>query len=207
MFDFFSGEYDRFPLVGFPVTQKFAESNPNTVAALQRALAKGLNFAHNNPDKLRDIYPTFTTLQPELARKIVLSYTPEKSDFTQLKKIGDLMDRLQCCLARRSCRTLQRRNNERLAGRSAMREPALVNRDRWPVRTCASCRTAFRVVWHFRFLFDLGVRDKPWHLSRHLFAAGLDGHPPHGRAAAGAEISQASLATLQAWASASPSRR
>ena len=95
VFDLFAGEYDRFPLVGFPVTQKFAETNPNTVAALQRALAKGLAFAHNNPDKLRDIYPTFTTLQPELARKIVLPYTPEKSDFTQLKKIADLMDRLQ----------------------------------------------------------------------------------------------------------------
>ena len=95
VFDLFSGEYDRFPLVGFPVTQKFAESNPNTVAALERALAKGLTFASNNPDKLRDIFPTFTTLQPELAKKIVLSYTPEKSDFTQLKKIGDLMDRLQ----------------------------------------------------------------------------------------------------------------
>ena len=95
VFDLFAGEYDRFPLVGFPVTRKFAESNPNTVAALGRALAKGLAFAHNNPDKLRDIYPTFTTLKPELARKIVLSYTPEKSDFTQLKKIADLMDRLQ----------------------------------------------------------------------------------------------------------------
>src|SRR5262245_18437101 len=95
VFDLFAGEYDRFPLVGFPVTQKFAESNPNTVAALQRALAKGLTFAHNNPDKLRDIYPTFTTLKPELARKIVLSYTPDKSDFTQLKKIANLMDRLQ----------------------------------------------------------------------------------------------------------------
>ena len=95
VFDLFAGEYDRFPLVGFPVTQKFAESNPNTVAALGRALAKGLAFAHNNPDKLRDIYPTFTTLKPELAHKIVLSYTPEKSDFTQLKKIADLMDRLQ----------------------------------------------------------------------------------------------------------------
>ena len=95
VFDLFAGEYDRFPLVGFPVTQKFAESNPNTVAALGRALAKGLAFAHNNPDKLRDIYPTVTTLKPELARKIVLSYTPEKSDFTQLKKIADLMDRLQ----------------------------------------------------------------------------------------------------------------
>jgi NitT/TauT family transport system substrate-binding protein len=95
VFDLFSGQYDGFPLVGFPVTQKFAESNPNTVAALQRALAKGLKFAHDNQDKLRDIFPTFTTLKPELARKIVLSYTPEQSDFTQLKKIAGLMDRLQ----------------------------------------------------------------------------------------------------------------
>jgi len=95
VFDLFSGEYDGFPLVGFPVTQKFAETNPNTVAALKRALAKGLAFAHDNPDRLREIYPTFTTLQPELARKIVLSYTPAKSDFTQLRTIGDLMDRLQ----------------------------------------------------------------------------------------------------------------
>src|SRR5262245_30102412 len=67
VFDLFSGEYDRFPLVGFPVMQKFAESNPNTVAALQRALAKGLKFAHDNPEKLRAIYPTFTTIKPELA--------------------------------------------------------------------------------------------------------------------------------------------
>ena len=65
------------------------------MAALQRALAKGLNFAHDNQGKLREIYPTFTTLQPALAQKIVLSYTPEKSDFTQLKKIGDMMDRLE----------------------------------------------------------------------------------------------------------------
>lgn len=95
VFDLFGGEYDRFPLVGFPVTQKFAETNPNTVAALQRALAKGLKFAHDNQDKLRDIYPTYTTLKPDLASKIVLSYTPEKSDLTELKKIADLMDRLE----------------------------------------------------------------------------------------------------------------
>jgi NitT/TauT family transport system substrate-binding protein len=93
--DLFSDPYDYFPLVGFPVTQKFAESYPNTFAALQRALAKGLKFAHDNPEKLRAIYPTYTTIKPELASKIVLAYTPEKSDFTQLKFIADLMDRLQ----------------------------------------------------------------------------------------------------------------
>ncbi len=95
IFDLFSNEYDRFPLVGFPVTEKFAKDNPNTVAALKRALAKGLAFAHNNPVKLREIYPTFTPIKPELAGKMGLNYTPEKSDLTQLKTIADLMDRLK----------------------------------------------------------------------------------------------------------------
>jgi NitT/TauT family transport system substrate-binding protein len=96
VFDMFSQpEHHRFPLVGFPVTQKFAEANPNTVAALKRALAKGLKFAHHNPDKLRAIYPTFVRITQEEASKIVISYTPEVSDFTQLKIIADLMDRLQ----------------------------------------------------------------------------------------------------------------
>jgi NitT/TauT family transport system substrate-binding protein len=95
VFDLFTGKYDFFPLVGFPVTRKFVESYPNTFAALQRSLAKGMKFAHDNPEKLRATYPTFTPIKPELANKIVLAYTPEKSDFTQLKFIADLMDRLQ----------------------------------------------------------------------------------------------------------------
>jgi hypothetical protein len=54
-----------------------------------------LKFAHDNPDKLRAIYPTFTPIKPELANEIVLAYTPEKSDFTQLRFVADLMDRLK----------------------------------------------------------------------------------------------------------------
>jgi len=95
IYDLFTGEYDDFPLIGFPVTQKFAESNPNTFSALKRAFAKGLVYASANPAKLREIYPTFTTLQPELANKITLNHTPEKSDFRKLREIADLMDRLQ----------------------------------------------------------------------------------------------------------------
>ena len=83
-----------------PVRQRQRDERPAQVVhpdrhALRRALEKGLAYAHSNPDKLREIYPTFTTLQPDLARKIVLSYTPEKSDFTRLKPIADMMDRLQ----------------------------------------------------------------------------------------------------------------
>ena len=175
----FRGEYDRFPLVGFPVTQKFAESNPNTVAALQRALAKGLAFAHNNPDKLRDIYPTFTTLQPELARKIVLSYTPEKSDFTQLKKIADLMDRLQMLPGK--TQAAGRRNAAimtRLAGRSAhsgrLRSIETVGRSK---SSCIVAATAFRVALGiFVFFLILEFVTSLELVPPHLSAASLDRH-------------------------------
>jgi NitT/TauT family transport system substrate-binding protein len=94
-FDLFSGEYEGIPVVGFQVMRKFFETYPNTFAALQRAMNKGLAFVHNNPDKLREIFPTFMAIKPELARTIVLNHTPEKSDFTQLQKVADLMDRMQ----------------------------------------------------------------------------------------------------------------
>jgi NitT/TauT family transport system substrate-binding protein len=95
MHDLFSGDYEGFPVIGFAVTKTFAETNPNTVAALKRALAKALAYANTHQDELRDVFPTFTTVQPELARKIVLSYNPPKSDFTKLKGVAELMDRLQ----------------------------------------------------------------------------------------------------------------
>ncbi len=95
IYDLFSDEYDKFPLIGFPVTEQFAKNNPNTVAALQRALAKGLAYANNNPQELRAIFPTYTSLSPDLAGKITLSFNPPKSDFSFLKSIADLMDRLQ----------------------------------------------------------------------------------------------------------------
>ena len=92
--DLFTGQYRDLPLVGFPVTEKFSQANPNTVAALQRALAKALKIAHDNPDKLRETFPTYTTLKPEQTTRITLSFTPERSDLTQVKRVAELMDRL-----------------------------------------------------------------------------------------------------------------
>jgi NitT/TauT family transport system substrate-binding protein len=92
--DLFVGPYNDWPLVGFQVTDAFAQKNPNTVAALRRSFEKALKFTHDNPAKLRQIYTTFTPLKLEQASKITLSNTPDKSDFTQVKRVADVMDRL-----------------------------------------------------------------------------------------------------------------
>jgi NitT/TauT family transport system substrate-binding protein len=93
--DIFTGEYENLPIAGFSVTAKFAQANPNTVAALRRALSKGLKLANENPDKIRETFPTYTALRFEDAGRIGISYTPRESDFTQVKRIADLMDRLK----------------------------------------------------------------------------------------------------------------
>jgi len=92
--DLFAGANDRWPIVGFDVTAQFAAANPNTVAALKRALAKGLKFANQNPDKIREMYPTYTTLKPGDAQKITMSFNPPESDFTQVKRVADVMIRI-----------------------------------------------------------------------------------------------------------------
>jgi NitT/TauT family transport system substrate-binding protein len=92
--DLFAGENDKWPIVGFSVTKQFADANPNTVAALRRALHKALKVANESPDKLRELYPTYTTLKPEDARKIAISFNPPESDFKQVKRIAELMERL-----------------------------------------------------------------------------------------------------------------
>jgi len=92
--DLFADQYRDWPLTSYPVTEKFAQANPNTLAAMRRALETSLKFAHDNPAKVRDILPTYTTLTPEAASRISLPFFPEKSDFTQANRVADLMDRL-----------------------------------------------------------------------------------------------------------------
>jgi NitT/TauT family transport system substrate-binding protein len=92
--DAFAGENNNWPIVGFSVTKQFADANPNTVAALRRALGKALKMANQNPDKLRELYPTYTTLKPEAASKITISFNPPESDYKQVKRIAELMERL-----------------------------------------------------------------------------------------------------------------
>ena len=161
VFDLFSGEYDRFPLVGFPVTQKFAETNPNTVAALQRALAKGLSFRPQQSGQASGHLSNLHDPPARARRKIVLSYTPEKSDFTQLKKIGDLMDRLQMLPGK--TQAAGRRDAAIMsASPSAADTRAGLGQSRLrPVRRLRIAAAAFRVaVGHF-LLSDPGVRDEP----------------------------------------------
>ena len=89
--DVFSGDYADFPIVGYSVTAKFAEANPNTIGALQRALDKASKLANENEQMVREILPTYTPLTPEQASKLTLPAYPQRSEPAELNRVADLM--------------------------------------------------------------------------------------------------------------------
>jgi NitT/TauT family transport system substrate-binding protein len=89
--DVFSGPTDNFPVIGYMSSTRFAEENPNTVAALRRALEKASRLAQENPDKVREVLPTYTEITPELAGRLTLPEYAATTDQEQLERVTALM--------------------------------------------------------------------------------------------------------------------
>lgn len=65
-------DQSNMPLINWNTSKKFAEENPEAVAAFVRAMDKATQLAIDDPQVVVDILPTFTTLTPELAGELVL---------------------------------------------------------------------------------------------------------------------------------------
>lgn len=60
------------PLINWNTSTSYAEDNPAVVEAFVRAMDKATQLAIDDPQAVTDILPTFTTLTPDIAEKIVL---------------------------------------------------------------------------------------------------------------------------------------
>jgi NitT/TauT family transport system substrate-binding protein len=87
----YGGRLEGFPVAGFQATAEFAEQNPNTVAAFQRAMIKASALAASTPDSVVEILPTYTTLTPELAGVIAQPLYVSEIDLGALQTVVDLM--------------------------------------------------------------------------------------------------------------------
>jgi NitT/TauT family transport system substrate-binding protein len=87
----YGGRLDGFPVAGFQSTTEFAEQNPNTIAAFQRALVAASQAAADDPETVVEILPTYTTLTPELASSIAQPQYISEIDVAELQKVVDLM--------------------------------------------------------------------------------------------------------------------
>ncbi|MFV2176817.1 ABC transporter substrate-binding protein [Actinomadura sp. LOL_016] len=80
------------PIAGYISTQEFAEKNPKTAAAFQRAIFAAQKIAANDRKKVEDILPTYTKIDAKVASVITLPGYPSSLNATRMQKVVDLMD-------------------------------------------------------------------------------------------------------------------
>lgn len=84
------GPTENFPLSGFAVTKDFADKNPNTVAAFQRALLKGQQAAADRAN-IQEALPKFAKMDPETAAIVRIGQFPTSIDPKRLQRVADLL--------------------------------------------------------------------------------------------------------------------
>jgi NitT/TauT family transport system substrate-binding protein len=62
----------HFPVASYFTSQSFAASDPDVVDRFRQAMNESLTYAQNHPDEVRRILPTYLTLKPEVAARVVL---------------------------------------------------------------------------------------------------------------------------------------
>lgn len=89
--DSYGGSMEGFPVAGYQVTGDFAVENPNTVAAVQRALYAATDLINADPQIVVDLSGEWTTLTPELAAEITLPAFVGPIEATTLQTVNDFM--------------------------------------------------------------------------------------------------------------------
>ncbi|MFC6085383.1 ABC transporter substrate-binding protein [Sphaerisporangium aureirubrum] len=86
-----SGAMADFPMSGWTVTKKWAEANPKTVAAFQRAVLKAQQLAAADRKEIEQILPSYTKISPQDASVIALGAFPTTLSATRIQRVADLM--------------------------------------------------------------------------------------------------------------------
>lgn len=89
--DTMSGPMADFPIAGWAVTEKFAQENPNTVAAFQRALGKAQQLAATNRKVVEQALPKYTKIDARTAAVITLGEFPTSLNEARLQRVADVM--------------------------------------------------------------------------------------------------------------------
>lgn len=85
-----AGPTAQIPVGGYGVTTEFAEQNPNTVAAFQRAMQRGARAASNRVN-VEQILPTYSDITPNVAPLLNLGTWPISLSAARLQRVADLM--------------------------------------------------------------------------------------------------------------------
>ncbi|MCZ2812593.1 MULTISPECIES: ABC transporter substrate-binding protein [unclassified Modestobacter] len=72
-------------------TEQMLAENPDLVDDFQAAMNESLQYAQDNPDELRRIITTYTSISPEVAGQIALPSFPEEINVESMETVAELM--------------------------------------------------------------------------------------------------------------------
>lgn len=85
-----TGPVADFPISGYVTSAKFAQANPKTVAAFQRAMSKAQGDIADR-QVLEDTLLAYSGIEPNIAKLVVAGTFPTSVDKTRLQRVADLM--------------------------------------------------------------------------------------------------------------------
>lgn len=85
-----SGPTSAIPIAGYGTTGKFVQENPNTVAAFQRAMARGQQDASDRAT-VQELLPQYAGVDRDTAKLVNLGQFPTSLDATRLQRVATLM--------------------------------------------------------------------------------------------------------------------
>jgi NitT/TauT family transport system substrate-binding protein len=89
--DVSSGPTADISMSGWASVDKFTSANPNTVAAFQRGLNKGVTDVKNDRSKLEPMLVKYVKIDPATASLVHIADYPESLDPVRLQRVADLM--------------------------------------------------------------------------------------------------------------------
>jgi NitT/TauT family transport system substrate-binding protein len=90
--DTIDGPTDDFPIGCYHTTERFANENPRTVAAFQRAMARAQERAASNPDEVARVLPSYIKgLTQETADTISIGTFSTSLDKSHAQRVADFM--------------------------------------------------------------------------------------------------------------------
>lgn len=71
-------------------SDQYVQDNPETAEKFVRAMKASLEFAEANPDRVREILPTYTTLKPDVIEKLTLPKFPTEVNADSIEEIAQI---------------------------------------------------------------------------------------------------------------------
>ncbi|QIB47272.1 ABC transporter substrate-binding protein [Streptomyces aureoverticillatus] len=87
IFDTDSGDLKGYPVGGYLVTSAFAKAHPKEIAAFRTALTKATRYANTHPEEVRELLPTFTGTDADVAADVVINRYLESQNAATIRPL------------------------------------------------------------------------------------------------------------------------